>query len=142
MRKDSREFFSLIHIFIPVYNEEASLKNLIEGLYNQFNKNKKDFTLLIVDDGSSDNTAEVLNEFKDRRNFSILTHNTNRGLGETERDGFEFIALKAKPEDIIIRVEGDNTHDPKYIFNIIQNLIRDMMWSIHQDFNLEEDKGV
>src|SRR5206468_10726109 len=52
----------------------------------------------------------------------VVTHPINRGLGETERDGFEAVAAAAAPDDVIVRVEGDDTHDPQYIFRLIDKL--------------------
>lgn len=112
----------MIHVFIPAFNEEASIEGLINSIYDSFEQKNIKFELLIVDDGSTDKTPEILFNFKSRPNFFLITHETNRGLGETERDGFEFIALKSHPKDIIIRVEGDDTHDPKYIFEIIKKI--------------------
>ncbi|MCP4710951.1 MAG: hypothetical protein GY869_20195, partial [Planctomycetes bacterium] len=45
-----------------------------------------------------------------------------RGLGETERDGFEFVSARCCPNDIIVRVEGDDTHDPEYIFSLLAKI--------------------
>ena len=111
----------MLHIFIPVYNEDEVIEKLISSIFNLFNK-KIDFNLLIIDDGSVDKTPIILNKFIDYPNVTILTHPFNRGLGETERDGFEFLALHSEPDDIIIRLEGDNSHDPKYIIDIVRKL--------------------
>ena len=51
-----------------------------------------------------------------------MTHPINRGLGETERDGFEFVAARCDASDVIVRVEGDDTHDPEYIFVLLEKL--------------------
>ncbi len=112
----------MIHIFIPVYNEEQSLKELIDNIFSEFAKRNTDFNLLIVDDGSTDNTANILDSYNKHSNVVVYTHSLNRGLGETERDGFEILARQSKSGDYLIRVEGDNTHDPKYIFDIIKKL--------------------
>jgi dolichol-phosphate mannosyltransferase len=112
----------MIHIFIPVFNEEASIEKLIKSIYSEFEHQNKKFTLLIVDDGSTDNTSSIIKKFTSKTNFSIITHNLNKGLGDSERIGFETLAMKSHPEDIIIRVEGDDTHDAKYIFSIINKL--------------------
>jgi dolichol-phosphate mannosyltransferase len=39
----------------------------------------------------------------------------NRGLGETERDGFEYVAEVGSPRDVVVRMDCDDTHDPQYI---------------------------
>jgi dolichol-phosphate mannosyltransferase len=54
--------------------------------------------------------------------LDVLTHPINRGLGETERDGFEFIAMHCTPGDVVVRVEADDTHEPRYIFSLLEKL--------------------
>lgn len=114
----------MIWILLPAYNEEASLPKLLPKIRAEFEKRSIEHRLIVVNDGSNDSTAEILAQFEqDASNkLTVLTHKINRGLGETERDGFEYIAEHGKPEDIIVRVEGDDTHDPKYIFDLINKL--------------------
>ncbi len=114
----------MIHILLPAYNEELSLPKLLPKIKDELTESKREFRILVVNDGSSDQTPEILVEFKNDPAYrlEVLTHEINRGLGETERDGFEKIALAADPEDIIVRVEGDDTHDPKYILDICKKI--------------------
>ena len=114
----------MIWILLPAYNEEISLPKLLPKIKKEFEHNSMEFKLVVVDDGSSDLTPKILNDFKldSSYNLTILTHKLNRGLGETERDGFEYIAQNSQSNDIIVRVEGDDTHDPKYIFDLINKI--------------------
>ena len=113
----------MIYILVPAFNEEEALPKMIPYLDEIFSQKTLDFKLVVVDDGSTDETPRILANFSDQyTNLHVITHSINRGLGETERDGFEYIAGIANDEDIIIRVEGDATHDPKYIFNLIDKV--------------------
>ena len=114
----------MIYLLLPAYNEELSLPKLLPKIKEELIKRGKEFKLVVVDDGSTDDTASILEGFKndDKLNLTVLTHPINRGLGETERDGFEYIANIANDEDVIIRVEGDDTHDPKFILDIYNKL--------------------
>ena len=47
--------------------------------------------------------------------MEIITHKINRGLGESARDLFERAAEIGSDGDIIIRMDCDDTHEPKYI---------------------------
>jgi len=78
--------------------------------------------MVVVDDGSTDRTAGILAECAKSLPIDVVTHPLNRGLGETERDGFEYVAARSAAADVIVRVEGDDTHDPKYIFALIAML--------------------
>jgi dolichol-phosphate mannosyltransferase len=54
--------------------------------------------------------------------LEVITHKINRGLGETSRDLFERAAELCKPEDVIVRMDCDDTHEPEYIPRMIARL--------------------
>lgn len=109
-------------IMIPAYNEEEDLPKLLTKLNKELTEKGWDYRLLVFDDGSTDKTPEIIEEHKEKMNLEMVRHLINRGLGETERDAFEYIAMRCEPDDIIIRVEADDTHEPKYIFSLIEKL--------------------
>jgi dolichol-phosphate mannosyltransferase len=112
----------MIWVVLPAFNEEASLPSLLEALDAAMRGRAAAFHLVAVDDGSRDATAEILQEFATRLPMDIITHPINRGLGETERDGFEFVGARCSPDDVVVRLEGDDTHKPEYIFSLISKL--------------------
>lgn len=110
-------------IILPAYNEKESLPKLVPKIHQQMLDANLPYNLVICDDGSFDETPVILESLKSETNLIVLTHEINRGLGETERDLFEFVAKNSKDDnDLIIRVEGDDTHDPKYIIDLINKL--------------------
>jgi dolichol-phosphate mannosyltransferase len=112
----------MIWIVLPAYNEEASLPKLLPKIDAAMRERKADYRMIVVNDGSTDRTGEILGECAKSLPLQVFTHPINRGLGETERDGFEIAAAAAGPDDVIVRVEGDDTHDPQYIFRLIEKL--------------------
>jgi dolichol-phosphate mannosyltransferase len=78
--------------------------------------------VVVVNDGSKDRTAEILEELRGRYPVDVVPHKYNRGLGETERDGIEHIAERAAPDDVIVRMDCDDTHDPQYIPSMIAKI--------------------
>ncbi len=112
----------MIWIVLPAYNEEASLPQLLPRIDSTMRAHQLDYRMVVVDDGSVDRTADILKQLAPGLPVDVVTHWINRGLGETERDGFEFVASKCAPADVIVRVEGDDTHDPKYILALIAKL--------------------
>ncbi len=112
----------MIWILMPAYNEGNALPTLIPKIDSALRERDITYSLVVVDDGSVDNTEEILERFQADFQLKVLTHPMNRGLGETERDGFEYIATECDPDDVIVRVEGDDTHDPQYIFNLIDKI--------------------
>lgn len=110
----------MIWLILPAYNEEASLSSLLTKIAEVLAD--RSYRIVVVDDGSRDRTPAILEEFRRTLPLDVVTHTINRGLGETERDGFEFIALRCASEDVIVRVEADDTHDPRYIFSLLDKL--------------------
>jgi len=103
----------VIWIVLPAFNEAASLPTLLPALDAALRRHGESYRLVAVDDGSRDATADILAAHVSRFPIDVVTHPINRGLGETERDGFEFVAARCAPDDIVVRVEGDDTHDPE-----------------------------
>lgn len=112
----------MIWIVLPAFNEEQALPKLLPKLDAALRAKDMPYRLVVVDDGSSDATPEILDGFKATLPLDVVTHPINRGLGETERDGFEYVAVRCAPEDVVVRVEGDDTHDPSYIFVLLEKL--------------------
>jgi len=110
----------MIWIFIPAYNEEQSLPRLLPKIAGVMKEQA--YRVVVVNDGSTDQTGARLEEFMGSLPVEAVTHPINRGLGETERDGFEYIAMRCDPSDIIVRVEADDTHEPEYIFSLISKI--------------------
>lgn len=67
-------FFSII---IPTYNRSVLIKEAINSVINQ---SFKDFELIIVDDGSTDNTKEVITSYDDKRIIYIYQNNAERSV--------------------------------------------------------------
>ena len=112
-----------IWIFLPAYNEEESLEQLLPKLRETMAQ-LTDYELVIVvlDDGSSDRTGQVVKDEAATQPVILISHLINRGLGETERDGFEYLAAHCEDGDVIIRFDCDDTHEPVYIRSMIDKL--------------------
>ncbi len=110
----------MIWAFIPAFNEETALLTLLEKIKKGLEGH--DYQIVVVDDGSFDKTPLLLEAAAKKYPLKVITHPINRGLGETERDGFEYIAAHSSRSDVIVRVEGDNTHEPIYILKLINRL--------------------
>ena len=62
----------MIWVFLPAFNEELSLPKLLPKIANELNKNNLDFKIIVLDDGSSDNTPNILKEFKKGQNIILM----------------------------------------------------------------------
>jgi dolichol-phosphate mannosyltransferase len=99
------------YIFLPVYNEEAALGAVIASLDAVSAKVKTPFHILVVNDGSTDGTGRVLDAFRDRDGFTVLSHERNRGIDAVFRTGIEFLAAHASADDTMVLMEADDTND-------------------------------
>ena len=74
-----------ISIVIPIFNEEATIKKNLYKVYNFF-KDKKNFEIIVINDGSNDRSLEVLNNLQ-ISNLIILNNKNNIGKGASIRKG-------------------------------------------------------
>jgi len=106
-------------IVLPAFNESENLGKLIETLAERLLYQKSPFEIVVVNDGSSDETSTVARGFQFQLPMTVIDHPTNLGLGATMRDGFEYISQKASPTDIVIAMDADNTHNPGLIKEMV-----------------------
>lgn len=112
----------MIVILLPAYCEEESLPPLLPKIKATMEKMALPYKVIVCNDGSSDRTAEILLEYGDQLPLEVLTHQINRGLGETSRDLFERAAEICEPTDVIVRLDCDDTHEPEFIPTMIAKL--------------------
>ena len=112
----------MIFVVLPAYNEEDALLPLTAKIEQVMNELQAAYRIVVVDDGSRDRTPQLLTELATRYPIDVLTHKINRGLGETERDAFEYVAEIGSRGDIVVRMDCDDTHDPRYIPAMLDRL--------------------
>jgi len=105
----------LIAVLLPAYNEEESLPVLLPKIEQFFAEEGGDGVILVCDDGSTDRTPAVLAAYPSKVRLEVITHRINRGLGEASRDLFERAAELLGDQDVIIRMDCDDTHDPSFM---------------------------
>ena len=96
---------------IPAYNEEKALADVIEPTLRYVDK------VIIVDDGSVDNTAEVAL----KAGAELISHDTNLGKGEALKSGFKAV----DDDSLIVAIDGDGQHNPNEIPYLIEPIIED-----------------
>ena len=98
-----------ITAILPAYNEEVSLGSIV------LNTKKYVDHVIVVDDGSKDNTVEIA----ELAGAEVISHPTNKGKGAALKTGFEI----AKASEIIVTIDSDGQHDPKEIPKLIAPII-------------------
>lgn len=112
----------MIYVILPAYNEEDALQPLVAKIGAVMQSMGAAYRVVVVDDGSTDRTAAIAAELALEYPIDVLTHRINRGLGETERDAFEHVAEVGTRNDIVVRMDCDDTHDPAYIPAMLDRL--------------------
>ncbi len=113
----------MIYVVLPAYNEEDALEPLSEKIALTMREMDAEYEIVVGDDGSRDRTSEILRELGQRYPMHVITHVRNRGLGETIRDCFEYVADVGTRHDILVRMDCDDTHEPRYIKAMAQKLM-------------------
>ena len=94
----------LFSIVIPVYNVEAYLDECLHSILSQTKQFKEDCEVLLIDDGSTDKSGEICDEYLKKYPETIrVFHNTNHGLLWTRRCGF-----KQVQGDYVINCDSDD----------------------------------
>ncbi len=97
----------LISVVVPVYNVEKYVSQCLESLTNQ---SFKDFEIIIVNDGATDNSFSICQEYEKKDSRIRIITQENKGLAIARRTG----ALEAKG-DYIINVDSDDYVDKEYL---------------------------
>jgi len=101
-------------IVVPVFNEEGSLKSLINKLEKINLGEKYDNDLLFINDGSTDSSKQILLDSK----VNFISHSSNLGLSATTQTGYKFSYLNNY--DYMVKVDGDGQHPPDQIFKLLE----------------------
>ncbi len=107
MNKSSAELKPSISVFFPAYNDEASIGILVEKALALLPRYTEDYEVIVVNDGSRDGTAAVLDDLaRTEPNLRVIHHPRNRGYGGALRTGF----LHAT-KDLVFYTDGDGQYD-------------------------------
>ncbi len=107
-------------IVIPAYNEAPNVGPLLERISNM-SLPSATIRTIVVDDGSTDGTAAAVQKYSLPATL-VVRHATNVGLGPTLRDGLVEAASRGAAEDVVITMDGDNTHSPESIPAMVQRI--------------------
>jgi glycosyltransferase involved in cell wall biosynthesis len=105
------------YVVLPAYNEATRIQPVLEDIAS------KGYNMVIVNDGSSDNTLEVIKQSKKKFPDQIHIFNLliNRGVGVATQTGFEAV-LKYNPK-YIVSMDSDGQHSADDLDNVIKPLV-------------------
>ena len=98
-----------ISVFFPCYNEQGNIAGVVEKALAVLEKLNADFEVIIVDDGSSDDTGRIADELAGENDrIKVVHHRTNLGYGAALQSGF-----KAATKELVFYTDGDGQFDIK-----------------------------
>ncbi len=100
--------FASLSVFFPAYNDAPSLPPLLRKTFAVLEKHVADYEVVVVNDGSRDKTAEVLEQLVHEHApfLRVVTHPKNRGYGGALRSGFA-----ASHKEFVFYTDGDGQYD-------------------------------
>ena len=103
-------------VIIPAYNEEPTIREVLQRMPD-LRKSNVHLTPVVIDDGSSDRTAQIAREC----GAVVISHGTNQGVGKSFHDGLEY-ALEENA-DILVNIDADLQYAPEDIARLIQPVL-------------------
>ena len=113
----SKEDRERTYVILPAYNEATRIQPVIEEIA------ERGYKMVIVNDGSSDNTLEVIKDSQRKypESIFIYSHIINRGVGMAMQTGFEAV-LKYNPK-FIVNMDSDGQHSAEDLENVLEPLV-------------------
>ncbi|MBI2815505.1 MAG: glycosyltransferase family 2 protein [Acidobacteria bacterium] len=108
-----------VSAFFPAYNDASTIGGLVEKAVGVLRHTGRDFEVIVVNDGSTDDTPRILVELQARYAgvLRVVHHTVNRGYGGALRSGFG-----AATKDLVFYTDGDGQYDPSELALLLQRL--------------------
>jgi glycosyltransferase involved in cell wall biosynthesis len=111
-----------LSVFLPAFNDEDSIAMLIHEAMEAALRITNNYEVVVVNDGSSDGTATVLNDLASREpRLRVIHHPRNLGYGGALRSGF-----KSATKDLIFYTDGDGQYDVREMASLIPLMLEDV----------------
>lgn len=104
-------------VVIPVYNEEESIRQVVEEWDAEVSRYTRDFLLLVINDGSTDGTTHVLEQLQCQLGPRLkVIHQTNCGHGQSCLAGYRWAGEQAFR--FVLQVDSDGQSDPQFFHDV------------------------
>tara|TARA_B100001250_G_scaffold411056_2_gene438812 strand:+ start:422 stop:1183 length:762 start_codon:yes stop_codon:yes gene_type:complete len=117
-----------IFYILPSYNEALNLNTLLSNFKKFFKSKNINVLIVIVDDGSTDNSIKIIETFIKKNNtkkfnIKIIKHKKNLGLGKALKTGFSYCFSKGNGEDVLITMDTDNSHTVNLSYKMAKKIL-------------------
>jgi dolichol-phosphate mannosyltransferase len=110
----------MVIIALPAYNEEGNLPPLLEKIQQCTRQSGWSCQVIVVNDGSTDRTGEMVRTFEGELEVTLIEHEVNQGLPAALRTGLRAALERSEDDDVIVIMDADNTHAPALISRMVQ----------------------
>ncbi len=111
----------IVWLVLPAYNEAENLPPLLARVRAAWS-GRFPFRVLVVDDGSHDETVSVAEAAARQMPVDIVRHEHNRGLAAAIRTGIQEVCRRAGDRDVIVTMDADNSHPPELVLSMLERL--------------------
>ena len=123
----------MISVIVPVYNTVNYVRYCVESILSQ---TMKDFELILVDDGSSDGSEKICDEYS-KNNLNVISlHQKNKGVSAARNLGIEMAS-----GDYIVFVDSDDWVESDYLEILLRNMTRGGMSACRLEENNKDQKS-
>ena len=136
MKKKSihqKNYKNKISVIIPTYNEQNTIKEILKKVKSI--KLKKE--IIVINDGSNDNTSKILKSLKNKYINILLNLKKNKGKGYAIRQG-----LKKASGEIIIIQDADLEYDPQDYYNLVNPILKKITNVVYGSRVLNKSKRI
>jgi len=112
---------SKIKILVPIYNDWQSVFKLLENINSEVSKLDSEFSVIIVNDASTENKPELLIDLNNLKSIQIINMKENRGHARCNATGLKYINEK-EDFDYVIPMDGDGEDRPEELSLLIEKI--------------------
>jgi dolichol-phosphate mannosyltransferase len=113
---------SQVRIMLPAYNEARAMPPLLEAIRCAMQSCQRPYRVIVVDDGSDDDTALLVSKRSFDMPVDLIQHQRNLGLAAALRTGLTTALSGARPDEVVVTMDADNTHPPELIPSLLGQL--------------------
>lgn len=107
-----------ISVFFPCYNDAGSIGKLVNDANDVLKRITRDWEIIVVDDGSTDNSRKILKEIaKNNPKLKLVFHGKNQGYGGALKSGF-----RNATKELVFYTDGDGQYDVREIEKLLAKM--------------------
>jgi poly-beta-1,6 N-acetyl-D-glucosamine synthase len=127
-------FVPAVSVLVPAYNEKLGIEATVRSMHNQGHSK---FEVVVIDDGSTDGTAEIVERLRDELTGVILVSQSNAGKASALNAG-----MRVAGGDIIVTVDADTVFEPGALAKLVQPLCDPTVGAVSGNTKVANRSGV